>query len=88
MDKKPNEVLVSMKNVEDYVLEIITMLNQGTEEVEIKGVGRDIGKAVDVYNMILDKLGNGIKLDSVSIGSENRDKKRLSFILLRVKKVY
>ncbi|MCY0849595.1 DNA-binding protein [Sulfuracidifex metallicus] len=88
MDKKPNEVLVSMKNVEDYVLEIITMLNQGAEEVEIKGVGRDIGKAVDVYNMILDKLGNGIKLDSVSIGSENRDKKRLSFILLRVKKVY
>jgi DNA-binding protein Alba len=88
MDKKPNEVLVSMKNVEDYVLEIITMLNQGAEEVEIKGVGRDIGKAVDVYNMILDKLGNGIKLDSVSIGSENRDKKRLSFILLRVRKVY
>jgi len=88
MDKKPNEVLVSIKNVEDYVLEIITMLNQGAEEVEIKGVGRDIGKAVDVYNMILDKLGNGIKLDSVSIGSENRDKKRLSFILLRVKKVY
>ncbi|WP_369395956.1 DNA-binding protein [Sulfuracidifex metallicus] len=75
MDKKPNEVLVSMKNVEDYVLEIITMLNQGAEEVEIKGVGRDIGKAVDVYNMILDKLGNGIKLDSVSIGSESRDKK-------------
>ncbi len=88
MDKKPNEVLVSMKNVEDYVLEVITLLNQGAQEVDIKGVGRDISKAVDVFNMIKDKLENGVELGSVSIGSESRDKKRLSFILLRVKKVY
>jgi DNA-binding protein len=88
MDKKPNEVLVSMKNVEDYVLEVITMLNQGAQEVDIKGVGRDIGKAVDVFNMVKDKLGKGVELGSGSIGSESRDKKRLSFILLRIKKVY
>ncbi len=88
MDKTAQIVVSSTKSVEDHVLEIITMMNQGTSEVEIKGFGREINKVVDIYNQLKDKLGEGIKLSETSIGSEVKDKKRISYLLLRITKAY
>lgn len=89
MMNKPYQIVVSRsKTVEDYVLEIIEALNHVSEEVEIKGSGWEINKVVDIYNLIKERLGNGIILDYITIGSEIKDRKRISYLLLRIKRVY
>lgn len=87
--KKPNEVLISRaKRIEDYVLDIIVMFNQGYNEVEIKGFGNGINKTVDVYNLLKERLGEGVLLEQASIGSEVKDRRRISYISLKLKRVY
>jgi len=87
--KKPNELLISRaKSVEDYVLDIIVMFNQGIDEVEIKGFGNSINKTVAVYNMLKERLGDGVVLEQASIGSEVKDRRRISYISLKLKRVY
>ncbi|ACP35355.1 Alba, DNA/RNA-binding protein [Sulfolobus islandicus Y.G.57.14] len=89
MTEKLNEIVVrKTKNVEDHVLDVIVLFNQGIDEVILKGIGREISKAVDVYNSLKDRLGDGIQLVNVQTGSEVRDRRRISYILLRLKRVY
>lgn len=87
MSKKYVEIIVSKsKSITDYTLEIITLLNQGMDEVKIKGVGREIAKAVDVYNSVKDRLGNGVDLVSTEIGTEKG--KRSSYIVITIARKY
>ena len=87
--RKPNELLITKaKSVEDYVLDIIVMFNQGIDEVEIKGFGNSINKTVAVYNMLKERLGDGVLLEQASIGSEVKDRRRISYISLKLKRVY
>ncbi|WP_338601739.1 DNA-binding protein [Sulfolobus tengchongensis] len=89
MSQKLNEVIVRRsRSVEDHVLDIIVLFNQGLDEVILKGIGKEISKAVDVYNSLKDRLGDGIQLVSVQTGSEVRDRRRISYIQLRLKRVY
>lgn len=88
-EKKPNEIIVGRtRSVEDYVLDIISLFNQGSEEVEVKGNGFEINKVVDIYNQLVDRLKEGVKLEKVDIGSEVKDKKRVSYLLLKLRRVY
>jgi DNA-binding protein Alba len=88
-EKKSNEIVVGRtKSVEDYVLDIISLFNQGSQEVEIKGNGFEINKVVDIYNQLVDRLKEGVKLEKVDIGSEVKDKRRVSYLLLRLRRVY
>lgn len=88
-EKKPNEIIVGRtKSVEDYVLDIISLFNQGSQEVEIKGNGFEINKVVDIYNQLVDRLKEGVKLEKVDIGSEVKDKRRVSYLLLKLRRVY
>lgn len=88
-EKKPNEIVVGRtKSVEDYVLDIISLFNQGSQEVEIKGNGFEINKVVDIYNQLVDRLKEGVKLEKVDIGSEVKDKRRVSYLLLKLRRVY
>ena len=87
MSKKYVEVVVSRsKSVMDYTLEVITLLNQGMDEVKIKGVGREISKAVDVYNSVKDRLGDGVDLVNTEIGTERG--KKTSYIVITVARKY
>jgi DNA-binding protein Alba len=74
------------KSIEDQVLEIISSFNQGVNDVELKGYGREIDRAVDIYNMLKDKLGDGVKLEGVNIGSEVKEKRRISYLLFKLRK--
>ncbi|MDT7873008.1 MAG: DNA-binding protein [Sulfolobaceae archaeon] len=88
-EKKSNEIVVGRtKSVEDYVLDIISLFNQGSQEVEIKGNGFEINKVVDIYNQLVDRLKEGVKLEKVDIGSEVKDKRRVSYLLLKLRRVY
>ena len=87
MSKRYVEVVVSRsKSVMDYTLEVITLLNQGMDEVKIKGVGREISKAVDVYNSVKDRLGDGVDLVNTEIGTEKG--KKTSYIVITVARKY
>jgi len=70
------------------VLDIISLFNQGSQEVEIKGNGFEINKVVDIYNQLVDRLKEGVKLEKVDIGSEVKDKRRVSYLLLKLRRVY
>jgi len=88
-EKKSNEIVVGRtKSVEDYVLDIISLFNQGSQEVEVKGNGFEINKVVDIYNQLVDRLKEGVKLEKVDIGSEVKDKRRVSYLLLKLRRVY
>ncbi|TRM96473.1 hypothetical protein DJ530_12770, partial [Sulfolobus sp. E1] len=80
MSEKINEVIVRRsKSVEDHVLDIIVMFNQGLNEIKLKGVGKEISKAVDIYNTLKDRLGEGVQLLGVETGSEVKDRRRTSY---------
>jgi DNA-binding protein Alba len=84
MSKKYVEIVVSRsKSVGDYVLDIITLFNQGFDEVKIKGLGREISKAVDVFNELKERLEGGIEVANVQIGTE-KEKRRSSYIVITV----
>lgn len=86
---EPHRITVSStKSVEEHTLEAIVLFNQGAEKLEIKGTGWEVNKAVDIYNSIMDKLGKGVELEHVEMGSEIKDKRRMSFILIRLRRVY
>lgn len=88
MPRKYVEVVVSRtKSVSDYVLDIITLMNQGFDEVKIKGLGREISKAVDVYNSLKSRMENGVELKDVQIGTD-KERKRTSYILITVVRKY
>jgi len=88
MSRKYVEIVVSRtKSVSDYVLDIITLMNQGFDEVKIKGLSREISKAVDVYNSLKSRMENGIELKDVQIGTD-KERKRTSYILITVVRKY
>ncbi|EZQ06785.1 MULTISPECIES: ribonuclease P subunit p25 family protein [Acidianus] len=89
MAEKPYQLVVSRtRTVEEHVLDVLEVFNKGTQEVEIKGYGREIDKVADVYNAIKDRLGDGVSLEGTSIGSETKDRRRISYLLLRLKRIY
>jgi DNA-binding protein Alba len=88
---QPNEKVINVtrnKKVSDYILDVIAAFNQGFETVNLKGFGREISKTVDIYNGLVERLKEGIKLEDVSTGSEIRDRRRISYISIRVRRIY
>ncbi|MEM4884864.1 MAG: DNA-binding protein, partial [Saccharolobus sp.] len=76
---KINEITVRRsKSIEDHVLDIIVMFNQGFDEVVVKGIGKEISRAVDIYNRLKERLGDGVQIVNIETGSEIKDKRRIS----------
>jgi len=66
-----NAVLVGKKPVMNYVLALLTLLNQGVEEVVVKARGRAISKAVDAVEIIRNRFLPGkIDIKDIKIGSQ------------------
>ncbi len=86
MAEAPNVVLIGKKPIDNYVLSAIVLFNQGEDEVVIKARGDNISKAVDVYNALKDRLGDGVELVDVEIGSEHSRGRLVSFIKIRIKR--
>ena len=75
-------ILVGEKETKDY-LEEAKKAFENSSEVLIKGVGRDTVKAVDVAEML--KI-DGFKVSNISINTEEKDGKRISFIEITMSK--
>ncbi|BCS94269.1 DNA/RNA-binding protein Alba 2 [Metallosphaera sp. J1] len=88
MERGTQFVVSRNKSIEEQVLDIISSFNQGVKDVELKGYGREIDRTVDVYNVLKEKLGDGVVLVDVSIGSEFKDRRRISYLLFRLRKSF
>ncbi|HDI02403.1 MAG TPA: DNA-binding protein Alba [Ignisphaera sp.] len=66
-----NVVLVGKKPVMNYVLAVLTLLNQGVNEVIVKARGRAISKAVDTVEIVRNRFLPGkIDVKDIRIGSQ------------------
>jgi DNA-binding protein len=66
-----NTVLVGKKPVMNYVLAMLTLLNQGVNEVIIKARGRAISKAVDAIEIVRNRFLPGkVEVKDIKIGSQ------------------
>ncbi len=66
-----NTVLVGKKNVMNYVLAVLTLINQGVKEIVVKARGRAISKAVDTVEIVRNRFLPGkIEIGDIRIGSQ------------------
>lgn len=88
-----NTVLIGKKPVMNYVLAVLTLLNQGFDKVVVKARGRAITKAVDTVEILRnrflkDKLKiDSIKIDSQEITRQDGRKARVSLIEIEVSRL-
>ncbi|MCD6576255.1 MAG: hypothetical protein J7K73_03785 [Nanoarchaeota archaeon] len=75
-------ILVGEKETKDY-LEEAKKVFENANEVLIRGVGRDTVKAVDVAELL---KADGFKVSNISINTEEKDGKRVSFIEITLSK--
>ncbi len=65
-----NVVFVGKKGTMAYVLAVVTQINQGADNVQIKARGRAISRAVDVAEIVRNKFVIGSKIDKIDIKTE------------------
>jgi len=68
-----NVIFVGQKPTMAYVLATITQFNGGAKEVHIKARGRSISRAVDVTEVVKNRFLTDVKIDSIDIGTEERE---------------
>ncbi len=65
-----NSVFIGKKGTMSYVLAVVTQVNQGAKEVNIKARGKTISKAVDVAEIVRNKFVQDLKLADINISTE------------------
>lgn len=65
-----NVVYIGNKPVMNYVLAVVTQMNNGTPEVTLKARGRAISRAVDVAEIVRNKFILDAELGSIAISTE------------------
>ncbi len=63
-------MFIGKRNPMEYALEVATMLNAGQEKVFLKARGNSISRAVDVAEIVRNKLVTGAQVEDVQIGTE------------------
>ena len=80
------EVITVVKDdLNEYVLRAILAINSGTPRIELIGRGKNIYKAVYVFNRLRWRIGDAIELEEVEIGSEERGRRRVPYIKIVLK---
>lgn len=70
MMPEENVVYIGNKPVMNYVLAVVTQMNNGTSEVTLKARGRAISRAVDVAEIIRNRFISDVELGTIDIGTE------------------
>ncbi|MEM1622620.1 MAG: DNA-binding protein [Sulfolobales archaeon] len=86
-ETKSYKVSVGKRAINDYMASIAIIFNQGVKTVVIRGCGDNIHRAIALYNALKSRLGDGIKLTNVRIGSEKRGFKYVPYIEIEVERV-
>ena len=84
----PNHIFIGKKPVMSYALSAIMQLTQ-FDEVVLRARGKAISRAVDVAQVIVNRLGNdryevkGIKIDTEVVGPEQRNVSTIEIVVGR-----
>jgi len=70
---RDNVILVGRKPAMAYVLAVITQFTGGQKTVHVKARGRSISRAVDVVEIVRNRFASDAKVDSIAIGTEERE---------------
>ncbi|MEM0001082.1 MAG: DNA-binding protein [Desulfurococcaceae archaeon] len=81
-------LVVSKKPIKEYLIEIALLFQESAEVVVLKGHGRFISKAVDLYNAVLYRMKDSVELVNVSIGSDVVKGKVKPYIAIKIKRRY
>ncbi len=86
-----NVVFVGAKPTMNYVLAVMTVFNQGANDVILKARGRATSRAVDTAEVVMKKfLSNEVELEDITIGTdavgEGDDVRNISTIEITLKK--
>lgn len=65
-----NIVFIGNKPVMNYVLAVVTQINNGACEVYLKARGRAISRAVDVAEIVRNRFVTDIQVGNISIDTE------------------
>ncbi|MGL6297810.1 MAG: DNA-binding protein Alba [Methanobacteriaceae archaeon] len=65
-----NIVYVGSKPVMNYVLAVVTQVNEGSTEVTVKARGRAISRAVDVAEIVRNRFIPDIDVSNIEICTE------------------
>jgi DNA-binding protein len=65
-----NIVYIGNKPLMNYVLAVVTQMNNGTNEVILKARGRSISKAVDVAEVVKNKFILDAEVENIHISTE------------------
>ncbi|MEM1628348.1 MAG: DNA-binding protein [Desulfurococcaceae archaeon] len=88
ISEKTRIINVGKKPLRDYVIEIILAFQEGFSEIALKGIGPYISKTVDLYNLLLTRIGDSVELMNVSIGSDKFKGKIRPYILIKIRRKY
>lgn len=70
-DAEGNVLFIGTKSVMNYVLTIVTMVNEGENKIIIKARGRAINRAVDVVEVARHRFITDLKIDDISISTQH-----------------
>ncbi len=82
----PNHIFVGKKPVMSYALSAVMQLTQ-FDEIVLRARGRAISRAVDVAQVIVNRLGNdrygikNIKIDTELVGPEQRNVSTIEIVI-------
>ncbi len=65
-----SNIFIGNKPVMNYVLAVVTQINNGTSEVSLKARGRAINRAVDVAEIVKNRFIKDIIVDDIQISTE------------------
>jgi len=65
-----NIVYIGNKPVMNYVLAVVTQINTGADNVQLKARGRAISRAVDVAEIVRNRFIPEIVVSDIGIGTE------------------
>ncbi|MEM1525657.1 MAG: DNA-binding protein [Ignisphaera sp.] len=80
-------ILLGNKPLKEYLVEAIISLNRDADVIEIMGRGRNIHRAVNLYNAIMARIGDRVNVKDVEIGSMLIRNRRVSYIKIALQRV-
>ena len=68
--REPNTIYVGKKPTMNYVLAVLTQINNGANVVTVKARGRAISRAVDVAQVLTKRFATDVKVQNIFINTE------------------
>jgi DNA-binding protein Alba len=80
-------ILLGNKPLKEYLIEAVVSLNRDADVIEIIGRGRNIYRAVNLYNALLARVGDKVNLKDIEIGSILVRNRRVSYIRIALQRI-